>query len=89
MEHGTLTPLVFSLKVSEGPEASMLHKHIAQKISAKTEENYYRVLSLIRCKLSLLSLRSILIYVIGNRSVSNDHVHVDDVSLTGQAAGLF
>ena len=40
--------LVFSLTGGEGPEAPMFHKHIAQKISAKTEENYDRVLSLIR-----------------------------------------
>ena len=67
----------------------MFHKHIAQKISAKTEENYNGVLSLIRCNLSLLILRSVLICVRGSRSVSNNHVHLDNVSLTGQAAGLF
>ena len=67
----------------------MFHKHIAQKISAKTEENYNGVFSLIRCNLSLLILRSVLICVRGSRSVSNNHVHLDDVSLTGQAAGLF
>ena len=83
VEHGTFTPLVFSLTGGEGREAFMFHKNIAQKISATTEENYDRVLSLIRCKLSFL------ICVRGNRSVSNDHVHLDDVFLTGQAAGLF
>ena len=62
---------------------------MVQTISAKTEENYDRVLSLIRCKFSFLILRSALIYVRGSRSVSNDHVHLDDVSLTGKAAGLF
>ena len=89
VEHGTFTPLVSSLTGGEAPEASMFHKHVAQKISAKTEENYDRVLSLIRCKLSFLILRSILLCVKGSRSVSNDHVHLDNVSLTGQAAGLF
>ena len=72
-----------------GPEASMFHKHIAQKIAAQTEENYDRVLSLIRCKLSFLILRSLLICVRGSLSVSNDHVNLDDVYLTGQAVGLF
>ena len=47
VEHGAFTPIVFSLTGGEGPEASMFHKHIAQKISAQTEENYDRVLSLI------------------------------------------
>ena len=51
VEHGTSTPLVFSLTGGEGPGASMFHMHIAQKISAKIEENYDRVLSRVRCKL--------------------------------------
>ena len=54
VEHGTFTPLVFSMTGGEGPEAFMFHKNIAQKIFAITEENYDRVLSLIRCKLSFL-----------------------------------
>ena len=82
VEHGTFTPLVFSLTGGEGPEAFIFHKNIVQKISATTEEKYDRV-SLIRCRLSYL------ICVRESRSVSNDHVHLDDVSLTGQAAGLF
>ena len=67
----------------------MFHKQIAQKISAKTEVNYDGVLSLIRCKLSFLILRSVLLCARGSRSVSNDHIHLDDVSLTSQGAGLF
>ena len=31
VEHGTFTPLVFSLTGGEGSETSMFHKHIAQK----------------------------------------------------------
>ena len=88
VEHGTFTPLVFSLTGCKGPKASMFHKYSAQKISPKTEEKYDRVLSLIRCSLSFLILRSVLICVRESRSVSNDHVHLNDVSLTGQAAGL-
>ena len=79
MEHGTFTPLIFSLTGGEGPEASMFHKYIAQKISARTKEKYDRVLSQIRCKLSFLIFRSILICVRGSRSVRNDHVYSDDV----------
>ena len=39
VEHGKFTPLASSGTGGEGPEASMFRKHIAQKISAKTEEN--------------------------------------------------
>ena len=59
----------------------MFHKHIAQKIFAKTEDNYDRVLSLTRWKLSLLILRSVLTCLKGIHSVSNNHVHLHDVSL--------
>ena len=40
VEHGTFTPLVFSLTGGEGPETSMFHKNIAQKHSEKNEEKY-------------------------------------------------
>ena len=57
VEHGTFTTFVFSLTGGEGPETSMFHKHIAQKIANKTEEKYEKVQTLIRCKLSFLILR--------------------------------
>ena len=60
--------------------------NIAQKIFAKIKENYDKVRSIIRCKRSFLILRSVLICVRGSCSVRNNHVHLDDVSLTGQAA---
>ena len=88
MEHGTFTPLVFSLTEGEVPEVTMFNKHIAQKISVKTEQNYDRVFSLIKCKRSFLILISVLICVRGNRSVSNNRVHLDDVSLTCQGDDL-
>ena len=47
LEHGTFTPLVFSLTGDEGPETSMFHKHIAQKYCGKNEGKYEKVLSLL------------------------------------------
>ena len=89
VEHGTFTPLVFSLTGGEGPETSTFHKYIAQKYCEKNEEKYEKVLSLIRCKLSFLILKSVLTCVRGSLSVSNEHVVLDDVSMTGQTVGLF
>ena len=34
-EHGTFTPLVFSVNDVLGKECSMFHKHVAQKIAKK------------------------------------------------------
>ena len=87
VEYGVFTPLVFLLTGGEAPETSMFHKHIAQKYSEKNKKKYEK--SLIRCKLSFLILRSVLICVRGSRSVSNDNVVLDDVYLTGQTVGLF
>ena len=89
MEHRTFTPLVFSLTGGEGPETFIFHKHISQKYCEKNEQKYEKVLSIIRCKLSFLILRSVLICVRGSRSVSKDNVLLDDVSLTVQTSGLF
>ena len=79
VKQGKFFSLVFSVTGSECPGASIFHKHIAQKISAKIKEDYNRMLPLIRCKLSFLIFTSALICVRGSRSVSNDHVHLDDV----------
>ena len=89
VEHGTFTPLVFSLTGGEGPETFMFHKHIAQKIANKTEEKYEKVQTLIRCKLSFLILRSVLLCIRGSCSISKDSVVLNDVSLVCSAAGLF
>ena len=68
IEHGTFTPLVFSVSGGMGKECSMFHKHVAEKISIKTEERYEKVLSTIRCKLSFIILKSVLMCVRGSRS---------------------
>ena len=88
VEHGTFTPLAFSLIGGEGLETSMFHKHIAQKIANKKEEKYEKVQTLIRC-LSFLILRSALLCIRERRSISKDSVVLDDVSLMCFAAGLF
>ena len=67
VEHGTFTPLVFSVNGGVGPECERFHKHIAEKIAEKTGESYGYVISWIRCKLSFLHLRAALICVRGSR----------------------
>ena len=39
VEYGTFTPLVFSLTGGEGPETSMLYKHILRKYQIKQKKN--------------------------------------------------
>ena len=82
VEHETFTPSFLSLAGGEGPETSMFDKHISQKIAIKTDEKYQKVQTLIRCKLSFLISRSVLLCIRGSRSISKDSVVLDDVSLT-------
>ena len=64
-EHGTFTPLVFSVSGSMGKESSMFHKHVAERLVVKTGERYEKIISTIRCK---LMLKSALVLVRGSRS---------------------
>ena len=89
VEHGTFTPLVFSVTGGEGPETSAFHSHLAAKIASKTEDRYEKVITLIRCKLSFLILRSALACLRGSRPfTSRGSAMVDDFSLTCDSAGL-
>ena len=67
VEHGTFTPLIFSVNGGVGPECERFHKQVAEKISEKSGENYGHVISWIRCKLSFLILRAALMCVRGSR----------------------
>ena len=75
VEHGTFSPLVFSVTGVMGRECSTFHKHIAEKIARKTEQKYSDVISVIRCKLSFLILRSVLMCVRGSRSHAKNILH--------------
>ena len=88
VEHGTFTPLVFSVTGGEGPETSAFHKHLASKISQKTEDRYERVLTLIRCKLSFLILRAVLTCLRGSRSYSKSNALVGEFGLAWHTARL-
>ena len=88
VEHGTFTPLVFSVTGGEGPETSTFHKYLASKISQKSEERYERVLTLIRCKLSFLILRSVLACIRGSRSYSSSNAMTGEFGLAWHAARL-
>ena len=68
IEHGTFTPLSFSVSGGMGKECSMFHKHVAERLAIKIGERYEKIISTIRCKLSFLILKSALMCVRGSRS---------------------
>ena len=67
VEHGTFTPLVFSLNGVMSPECKLYHKYLTHTIAAKTEQRYSSVITLIRTKLSFMILRACLMCVRGSR----------------------
>ena len=68
IECGSFTPLIFTVRGSMGPECEIYHKFLASKIAEKTGENYSKVMSYIRCKLSFIIIRSALLCLRGSRS---------------------
>ena len=68
VEHGSFTPLIFSLNGVMAPECERFHKYLAQKIAEKSKQKYNSVITLIRCKLSFMILRACLMCVRGSRS---------------------
>ena len=85
VEHGTFTPLIYSVTGGAGPEAQLFHKHSALKISTKTGDRFEKVFSLLRCQRSFLILRSVLMCVRGARgshnSRANNSTTVEDFNL--------
>ena len=50
VEHGSLTPIVFSTAGGASPEANKHHKRIAQLIALKRKEEYSHVMQYIRTR---------------------------------------
>ena len=83
VEHGTFTPLVFSVNGGMAKECLKFHKFVAEKIANKSGCRYEKVISIIKCKLSFLILRASLMCVRGSRSLtthSGNHA-VDDFEI--------
>ena len=69
VEHGSFTPLIFTVKGVMGPECRSFHKTLAGKISEKTGERYDEVTRMTRVKMSFLIMKSALTCVRGSRSM--------------------
>ena len=90
IKQGKFTPLVFSIHGAYGPECAAYHKHLAEKIAEKTKNDYAKVMTMIRVKLSFLILRAALLCARGSRSphtrsvttASDDfNLHHDDLRI--------
>ena len=77
VEHGTMTPLIFTVNGSMGPECAQFHRCLADKISEKTGQSYSDVINYMRCKLSFIILRAAILCLRGTRSKPSKHLNVD------------
>ena len=83
VEHGTFTPLVFSVNGEMAKECLKFYKFVAENIANKSGCRYEKVLSIIKCKRSFLILRASLMCVRSSRSFtthSENHA-VDDFKI--------
>ena len=64
----TFTPLVFSVSGVLGKECSIFHKRMTEKIAKKFNESYEKVITVKRCKLYFVILRSALLCIKGSLS---------------------
>ena len=87
VEHGTFTPIIFTVKGAMGPECHAFHKTLAGKISEKTGERYEEVTRMIRVKLSFLIIKAALTCVRCSRSVYRTE-DCDDFSFALRELGL-
>ena len=75
VEHGTLTPLVFSTTGGWSKEATRFHKHLAQLIAEKRNEDYNTVMSFIRKRLIFTLLRTVLESLRGSRGIRRTFIN--------------
>ena len=61
IEHGTFTPIIFTIDGGMDPKCAAFHQSLAEKIASKTGEQYAKVPTLTRCKLTIASLNLVAI----------------------------
>ena len=73
IEHGTFTPLVFSVYGGMGQECNVFYKRLCSLLSEKRGENYSIVSSWVRTRTSFSLLRSALMAIFGHKMPKNEN----------------
>ena len=89
IEHGSFTPLVFSLTGGMGPTASVCYKRLASMVAQKRDQTYSSTMAWLRCVLSFALLRSSIQCIRGARSAAGRAArdHLPPVDLVSSEAG--
>ena len=75
-EHGTFTPLVFTITGGMGKECLMYHNRLAQLIAIKKGEQYAKTISWIRSRTLFALLRSALVSLRGSSVMWHENVDI-------------
>ena len=69
VERGTFAPLIFSVTGGMGPESRHFTKLLCRKLADKHKQEYSYVTNFVKCKLSFLIRKLVLLCVRGSRTV--------------------
>ena len=78
IEHGTFTPLVFSIYGSMGRDCKKFYSKLAELLSDKRKESKSLTVNWLRTKLCFGLLKSCLLCLRGSRSVNRNIIKIDD-----------
>ena len=88
IEHGSFTPLVFTIQGGMSRECHMFYKRLSELISIKRNEPLALMTNWVRTKISFALLRSCLLYLRGSRTPWSHHATeiLDSVSVSSKVA---
>ena len=81
VEHGSFSPLVFTVNGDMGNECKAFYSRLAGPLSTKRRLEKSTVVSWLRTKISFALLRSAIMCIRGSRSTRKTEQHLDDIEL--------
>ena len=89
IEHGSFTPLVFSIYGGMSPECSRFYSRLSLLLSEKRNEQQSLTTSWVRCRVNFSLLRSALLCMRGSRSTKpQSETYETTISLSAQEANI-
>ena len=78
IEHGSFTPLIFTVTGGMGPQATTFFRLLCSKIAYKHRQDYNNVSSFLKCKISFLIRKMVLLCLRGSRTLNTKNVVNND-----------
>ena len=88
IEHGTFTPLVFSIYGSMGRECTKFYSKLEELLSNKRKESKWLAVNWLRTKVCFGLFKSCLLYLRGSRSVNRNIIEINDNMMVANELAL-